>query len=71
MSSEFKKQIEEWIKRREEQSRPEIKDITNSTDPGRLIPEEREEKDHNFYSKKIKEYFIKRLEDCVVNKPEE
>lgn len=71
MSSEFKNQIEEWIKRREEQNRPEIKDTTHSTDPGRLIPEEREEEDHNFYSKKIKEYFIKRLEESVVNKSEE
>lgn len=71
MSKEFKRQIEEWIKRREEKNRPEIPDISNSTDPGRLIPKEMEEEDHIFYSKKIKEYAIKRLNELVVNKSEE
>lgn len=70
MAGEFKKQIEEWMKRREEQKRPEIKDTTYSTDPGRLIPKEKEEEDHNFYSRKIKEYALKRINEFVVNKSE-
>jgi predicted GNAT family acetyltransferase len=72
MDDNFKHRLKNWVDKREAQNRVRMKDITHVVDPGRIIPKEsKEEKDHNYYGKKIREYVLKRLQENVVNKSEE
>lgn len=72
MDDNFKHRLKNWVDKREAQNRMRMKDITHVVDPGRIIPkEDKEVEDHNYYSKKIREYIQKRLNEWAVNKSEE